>query len=153
MATALEVFINQVLNQLAATSSVPTDLWQWINKRPQHAFEPGVEEQFDVLLKVLSGHSLKEDPALWGTFMNLKTARNKFVHGGEPIVGGQSLSHEKAADLLSKANGIFDIVRGWMPHALRWHEPETEVINVSTTFRILEMNAQTSTASAPSAPN
>jgi len=81
-ATALEVFIAHVLDDLAAKGKVPTDVWQWVNDRKDPDKDPSTEEQFDVLLKHFVGHSLKEDPTLWAAFPNLRAARNKFVHEG-----------------------------------------------------------------------
>src|SRR5208337_836393 len=80
--TALEVFIAKTLNQLATKDKISLELWTWINKRPDLTQNPSVEEQYDILLKVLTGYSLKDDEKLWSTFKNLKTARNAFVHEG-----------------------------------------------------------------------
>ena len=63
-ATALEVLISQVLDRLAAQSSLPAPLWQWINRRGE---EPAVDQQYDALLKFFTGHSLKEETRNCGT--------------------------------------------------------------------------------------
>jgi hypothetical protein len=44
--------------------------------------EPTVEDQFSVLLSVLVGHSLKDNARLWERLVNLRDARNSFVHTG-----------------------------------------------------------------------
>ena len=60
-ATALEVFISYVLDGLQKRSETPKEIWDWVNNRSDWRKEPSVEEQFDVLLKIFSGHSLKEE--------------------------------------------------------------------------------------------
>ena len=67
------------------------ELWRWINQRGDWRREPTVEEQYDTLLKVLTGHTLKEDQDLWELFKHLKTARNSFVHEGMAKVCGAHL--------------------------------------------------------------
>jgi hypothetical protein len=62
-ATSLEVFISHVLDALATKNVVPPQLWDWINNR-EWLREPTVEEQFDDLLKLLLGASLKENSTL-----------------------------------------------------------------------------------------
>jgi len=120
-ATALEVFIAHVLDELAPRSSVPTPLWSWLNDRDDnHLRQPSVEEQYDKLLLVLTGHSLKTETKLWESFMNLKTARNTFVHGGAATVGKVEVSAETASKLLDAAFEIVAKVREWLPQKLHW---------------------------------
>ena len=126
-ATALEIFIAEVLNQLATLSPVPPPLWHWINDRGNWQKEPSVEEQYDVLLKVLCGHSLKEDNALWEALKNLRTARNSFVHAGASIVGRVECSSQEAAVLIGKASQVIATVRTWLPESLHWPEFEHNV--------------------------
>jgi hypothetical protein len=91
-ATALEVFIATVLDALAVKKKLSKTLWEWIRSRDGKTLQqPSVEEQYDVLLEELSGHSLKEDPSLWEAFKNLKTARNAFVHEGAAAVGTHTI--------------------------------------------------------------
>src|SRR5262249_7249194 len=55
-ATALEVFIANILDALAARSPVPAELWNWLNERDDNYLrQPSVEEQYDTLLKVFTG--------------------------------------------------------------------------------------------------
>lgn len=121
-ATALEVFIAYVLDRLAAQTQIPPEVWRWINKRRDWLKNPSTDEQFDILLKLLSGHSLKERPSLWEAFQNLRTARNTFVHGGVAMVGREAITSREAFELLVKANEIVRCVRDWMPAELRWIE-------------------------------
>jgi hypothetical protein len=78
--TALETLISATLNQLASSANLPSGLWEWINNRGDYRKEPSVEEQFDVLLRVLAGKSLRNQSDLWRGFKDLKEARNSFVH-------------------------------------------------------------------------
>lgn len=121
-ATALEVLAAHVLNDLARIKYVSPELWQWINKRGDWLREPTVEEQYDALLNLLSGHSLKEEQTLWVAFKSLKTARNSFVHEGVAKFGGAPLSEESAYKLIASAWNVVTQVRDWLPEALRWPE-------------------------------
>lgn len=126
-ATALEVFIAQILDALAARSDVPADVWKWLTDRGEWLRDPTTEEQFDVLLRHFTGHSLKEDGVLWEAFKNLKSARNSFVHEGVPKVGGKIVSVTDAARLLARANEIINRIKGWLHAELRWPEFELSV--------------------------
>lgn len=119
-ATALEVFIADVLERLAKNSDVPGDVWQWMNERRDIDRNPSTEEQFDALLKHFAGHSLKEETKLWQAFTELRTARNKFVHEGTARVGGNSITNERASQLIASAVEIIGIVRGWLPADHQW---------------------------------
>jgi hypothetical protein len=119
-ATALEVFISWALDQLAAKGSVSVDLWRWINERGNYLREPTVEEQFDALLMFLSGHSLKAENRLWVSFIQLKNARNSFVHEGRASIGGVPVSIEAARKLVTTASEIVTKVREWLPVDLQW---------------------------------
>jgi hypothetical protein len=132
-ATALEVFIANILDSLATSGRIPEDLWQWINDRGNWLKDPSTDEQFDRLLKHLSGHSLKEKGDLWEAFQNLRTARNTFVHGGVAMIGRNPLTDEDARRLLVKANEIVNCVRGWLPPDRRWLQFEN---TTKTAFKI-----------------
>jgi hypothetical protein len=80
-ATALEVFISHNLDRLAEKTSIPTELWKWINERSNRIAEPTLEEQYDVLLKFFSGHSLKDEQKLRESLRIQDDAKNNFVHG------------------------------------------------------------------------
>lgn len=126
-ATALEVLISDVLKHLFARSTIPADLWNWVNDRGHWQKEPSVEEQYSILLKVLCGHSLKEDNALWEAFKNLRAARNSFVHEGIPRIGRAVLTATDALTLIAKADQIAERVRDWLPEPLRWPQFAHEV--------------------------
>jgi hypothetical protein len=130
-ASALEVFVSVILDSLAAKNGFPPELWKWINergeKRGNPLRQPSVDEQFDALLKHFVGHSLKDEPALWEAFRNLKTARNSFVHDGVAKVGGTPVDNGQAIALLGKVNEIIEKVRTWLPDELKWHQPAVSV--------------------------
>lgn len=120
-ATALEVFIYETLGRLAEKSDLSPDLWAWISDKKDVTKAATVEEQYDILLKVLCGHSLKEEKALWDGFKHLKNARNKFVHDGVArIEGGPPINSAEALKLLQNAHSVIDKIREWLPDSLRW---------------------------------
>jgi hypothetical protein len=122
-ATALEVFIAVILDQLALEHSLPSEVWSWINKREDYRQQPSVQEQYDVLLKVFTGHSLKDDALLWDSFKELKQVRNRFVHEGLATAnkkGKTPISAQRARELVSAAQQIVSKVREWLPEILRW---------------------------------
>ena len=123
----LEVFIAQILDSLAERSPVPDPLWEWINDRGDWLREPTSTEQFDVLLKVLTQHSLKDDQTLWEALKNLKTARNSFTHEGVAKLGGKPLAAADAARLVARASEIIGWVRQWLPDDLKWIEFEQKI--------------------------
>ncbi len=118
-ATALEVFVAKILDDLADRSEVPADIWEWINDR-QWLKDPSVEEQFGELMRILLGTSLKENKLLWEGFMNLKNARNSFVHGGQARIGSRIINEVDARSLIGKANEIVVYVRSKLPPDLQW---------------------------------
>jgi hypothetical protein len=118
-ATALEVLIAKTLDALAATSA-EANLWSWVNNRSDVLKRPTLEEQYDSLLLLLGQRSLKDEPRLWQLFMNLKSARNSFVHTGQAQIGQTLVSEQKARELIQGASEIVDLVRSWLPDQLRW---------------------------------
>ena len=116
--SALEVMIERVLDQLAEDHVQPLSLWEWINERDR---EPTVENRFDVLLKLLTGSSLKDSASLWQSFKELKQARNSFVHAGKAVIGKKRMpvSVEKAGELVNAAKAITDFVLIHHPEHLR----------------------------------
>ena len=117
---ALEVCIASTLDKLAVTSNIPDSLWQWINNRGIYLKEPSVAEQFDTLLDIVSGSSLKDEEKLWELFSNLHKARNSFVHEGVPKIGNESVTIERAAELIQNAEAIVDWLREKWPVESRW---------------------------------
>ncbi len=126
-ATALEVFISQVLDQLAPMKVTPPELWKWINERGNWLREPTLEEQYDALTKFLTSHSLKEENTLWEAFKNLKDARNSFVHEGIAKIGESPISTETAQKLITSASNIISKIKEWLPKELHWPEFKYEL--------------------------
>lgn len=131
-ATALEVLIAELLDRLVVGSPVPQDLWKWINDRGDWQKEPSVEDQYDVLLQSVCGHTLKEDNTLWEGLRNLRRARNSFVHEGLAKVGGSEVDERRALRLIDNADAIASAVREWIPEKHRWpvylHNTELQVL-------------------------
>ena len=122
-AAALEILISTTLNFLAAQSTLPTGLWEWINDRGDYRKEPSVEEQFDKLLLFLGQKSLKSEPQLWEAFKKLKEARNSFVHKGKAYIGKQEVSQEMAYSLIASAMQIAAWVQNLLPPEQRLPAP------------------------------
>ena len=120
-ATALEVFIADILNKLAKDSTIPVELWEWIKKRDHWLKDPSVNEQFDILLKTLLGFSLKDNQVLWEAYRNLKDARNSFVHEGIALIGKRKkiLSANDTRNLLQKVRKIIELIQSKLPKALK----------------------------------
>src|SRR5262249_40224022 len=127
-ATSLEVFISILLDRLASRQNIEQTLWEWIKERDGRWLQqPSVDEQFDVLLKYLTGHSLKEEAVLWEAFRNLRAARNSFVHEGEARVGNIALIKDSAAVLVARVDDIVTKVREWIPEDMRWPVPQANL--------------------------
>jgi hypothetical protein len=137
------VFIARKLNELASLKALPQDLWTWINDRRR---EPTVEEQYDELLQFFTGHSLKREAKLWESFMNLKTARNRFVHEGVASVSGVPVSAEDAIKLVDAASDVISKVREWLPEQLHWmvfrHHVKIEMVKRIERARHLQPHHQ-----------
>src|SRR2546430_5920135 len=112
---ALETFISWCLDQLAPLANLPPELWEWINSRGDWYKEPSVNEQFDKLLRILTGKSLKVEVQLWEALQNLRKARNSFSHGGKPFIGNKEVTMELAYTLISRAKEIVDCVEALLP--------------------------------------
>lgn len=123
---SLEAFIDWALDNLAAATTVPAPLWSWINTRDNNFWLwPRTTEQFDVLLKSLTGKSLKDDAKLWELFRNLATARHSYVHTGKAVIGQDEVTLDRAAELVAGAASIVDWVEGLLPAAVRRPPAET----------------------------
>ena len=117
-AAAVETRAEAALDVVARESGDNAELWAWINDRGDYRKEPSVGEQLSVLLKALSGTSLKDsEPALWEAFRNLRDARNSLVHDGIALIGNRPVTLEDAQRLVVKAK---DIV-AWLSEQI--HEP------------------------------
>lgn len=120
--TALEVFISIILDLLAYKSPIPQNLWKWINKRKGFLQNPTSDEQFDNLLKILTGISLKDDNELWKALINLRKARNSFVHEGIAKIGNSILDREDAKRLVGSASEIINFIKEKLPEDIKWPE-------------------------------
>ena len=149
-ATALEIFIAELLDRLVKEGPVPLELWDWINDRGNWQKEPSVDEQYDILLKVMTGHSLKEDNNLWEGLKNLRAARNSFVHEGATKLGRATLSIMDTLQLIGKADAIVTKIRDWIPEHCRWPEI-AHTVNMQ--FSKLIVGASNVPPSADAPPN
>jgi hypothetical protein len=118
---ALETFIAWSLDQLAPLSPAPPELWKWINNRGDWYKEPSVNEQYDRLLRILTGISLKDEPRLWEALQNLREVRNSFTHEGKPRLGGKEVTTGQAIQLIDQAKAIINWAERLLPDAL--HRP------------------------------
>jgi hypothetical protein len=115
---AFESFIPWALNELQAIYPIAKpDLWQWIFERGDHYQEPSVDDRFDIILKMLTGKSLKDDPELWTSYRKLRKARNTFSHEGKPMIGIQEVTRGQAEQLIKAAKMIVEWVEGLLPSA------------------------------------
>ena len=75
-----------------------------------------------MLLRVLVGHSLKDNPRLWERLVNLRDARNSFVHTGVCRIGRDNppITRDRAFELINAAEEITLAVRDWLPADLQW---------------------------------
>jgi hypothetical protein len=117
--TALEVFINYVLDSLSRQGDIPQNVWNWINER-DWLKTPSVDERLDFLLQHFTNHSLKSEAELWEGYRNLKKARNSFAHEGIPKIGKDVVDSEKGKSLIRNVNLIVLKVREWLPEEFQW---------------------------------
>lgn len=116
---ALEILIEWALDRIAERSRLNNNLWRWINKRRDRFQNPSVAEQYDVLLQVFTGRSLKEVNDLWEGLKNLRDARNSYAHEGRAVLGGKDVTVELASELLAKAKRIAEWVESLLPEDLK----------------------------------
>jgi len=119
-AAALKVFISHVLNELSGDSNVPGQLWEWITQRQIRYQEPSVEEEFDILLKSLSGTSLNDNPELWEAFRDIEEARDTFVREGIARIGPDPVSPDDIRLLLQNTTEIIGFIKNKLPESLHW---------------------------------
>lgn len=132
-AAALETLITIALDELASTTAVPPDLWDWINDRGDYRKEPSVVERYDILLRMIAGVSLKDDPALWEAFDQLRAARNSFAHRGVATIGKrrpEPLTPQKADELIKTAKQIVLRVETLLPASARTERLRNVVVEV-----------------------
>lgn len=139
-ATSLEVFISQILDLLNGENTTPTPLWKWVNDVSRGIGRvPRPDEQFDGLLRIFTGFSLKDDANLWKAYNNLREARNSFVHEGTAYIKDHRrrilLTSTGAAELVKKTLDITSLVKAHLPEKLQWPEFDHR-INVSCIKKI-----------------
>jgi hypothetical protein len=118
---ALENFIGWALDILEREKPLPPSLWTWIKERDDEHWlkTPSVGERFDTLLRVFTGQSLKDDPALWKGFTEIRKARNALAHQGIAVAGGKPVDGAKAKGLVDTAEKIIAWVERLLPEAYR----------------------------------
>jgi hypothetical protein len=129
---ALEAFSIWVLGVLAARSDIDPILWKWLSDRGDFYKDPSVSERFDVLLKVLTGTSLKDNGDLWEAYKNLRDARNSFSHTGTAIIGKRrkQVTSADAAGLVQKAGDIVTWIEKLLPESVRRRQPPETTVEI-----------------------
>ena len=133
-ATAVETRIADALNVLARDTLDDT-LWAWINDRRDYRKEPSVAEQLGVLMRAVTGESLKDDNRLWALAKNLRDARNSFVHQGRAELAGISVTPQRAYELIHGAQEVIDWIEARLPEAHR--RPRRDVVVDAGFFRLI----------------
>jgi len=113
--TALETFIKAALNFLAIENEYSKEFWNWLYDRNPLLKNPSTDEQFDNLLKMLAGSSLKDEIELWEAYKNIKKIRNGFVHEGKLELGDIPVDIYLAGQLIEKAKRIIEWVEQFLP--------------------------------------
>jgi hypothetical protein len=113
--SALEVFAQTLIDQLATAASLPPGLWEWINERKPWSKQPSTDDRYDALLKIFTGNSLREKSDLWGSYQALRLARNSFSHRGRPTINGNEVSIAQATELVTTAKVIVDWCESLLP--------------------------------------
>lgn len=117
--SALETLIAVAMDYFVTTSPIPPELWKWINKRDFWLKEPSVEEQYTILLKILTNKSLKDDATLWQAFVDLRKARNSIAHTGKPILNRRAINSVHAGQLVGGAKKIINWIEQLLPENMR----------------------------------
>lgn len=125
-----------MLDSLAKQSSIPEPLWIRLNNR-DWVKAPSIEEQFDELLDMLCGYSLKKNQELWEPFKNLKTTRNTFAHEGIAKIGGTPVTERDARQLLVSTVKIVESIRELLPDEVKWKKYKHD-IKVKAEWKISE---------------
>lgn len=129
-AAAIETRIATALTTLASAKDLES-FWEWLSTRDHYTKEPSVAEKLDVLLREFGGRSLKEDGRLWEYSVNLRTARNTFVHEGRAKYGRKDrrrvVTRELANEFAHAAGEIIDFIEALLPPDER--RPRTEAAN------------------------
>jgi hypothetical protein len=120
-AAAIETRTEDILHELAAASPVPPGLWSWLMDRGDFRKDPSTVEQLTVVLHSLTGRSLKDEGELWEAFINLRDARNSYLHEGLATVGKNRtpVAPEFAAKLVHQCERILEWLDGLVPEDRR----------------------------------
>jgi tetratricopeptide (TPR) repeat protein len=137
-AASIEIFINETIDRLAAQSSIPNELWDWLNDRKLRIQNPSTEDKLSIFLKVFTGQSLEDNKHLWEVYQNVRAARNNLAHEGILKIGrtnkkkktGESkkdnaLSLEQASKLVYKASEIIEYLESLLPSEMHRPIPST----------------------------
>ena len=135
--SAIETLIGAALPVLPRTRRLPPGLWDWIARRGNNFLRrPSVDEELDELLRALAGSSLKSDPGLWRSFLELRKARNSLAHSGLAVtLDGQEVTPAVATDLVLKAREITDWIEARLPSTYRRAQaPSGPIAHVTATL-------------------
>ncbi len=153
---ALEGFSIAMIGKLASAATLPTGLWEWVNKRGDWYKEPSVDDRFDPLLRAFTGKSLKDDARLWAAYKNLRNARNSFSHGGKAVIGKDEVTPIRAGELVKHAGEIVAWCEALLPDGLRRPVPtgriRLELMKLLTPGPIPEMPPAIVAANPPESP-
>lgn len=135
---ALEAFIDWALDGLAPTVNIPAALWEWLNTRDSFWLRPRTTEQFDILLRSLTGKSLTDEPKLWESFRNLASARHSYVHSGHARIGNERMdvTLSRATELVAAAAAIVGWIEALIPENLRRPKLDTSH-SITVTARVV----------------
>jgi hypothetical protein len=125
--SALETIIAVALDHLITTTTNSPELWEWINNRGFFLKNPSVEEQYTVLLKILTGKSLREETALWKAFTDLHKIRNKIAHTGKAILNKKEADNQVAGQLIGGAKEIINWLEKLLPEHMRRPKHDAEM--------------------------
>jgi hypothetical protein len=78
-----------------------------------------VSEKFDILLRVFTGHSLKDELKLWQPYKELRSARNSLVHEGVAKIGTTPVDWGKTKELIIGAEKVIKWVEELLPAVRR----------------------------------
>lgn len=116
--TAIEVAIATALDVLAGLNptAIGPAAWQWFTHRADYRNNPSVAEELSDVLNLLTGKSLKREQVLWQHYVNLRKARNSFMHGGRATLSNNvAVTAEKALELINGARAIVDWIEALLP--------------------------------------
>ena len=119
---SLETIVERALAAAASGEGTRfSGLWNWVSdNQGRRDKAPSLRDQYDELFKIVTGKSLKTDnPDLWEAFMNLKEARNNFIHEGKATIGDKPVTLRQAGELIDKAAEIVRWVEQMLPTSER----------------------------------